>query len=329
MRHRIAQVAFAVLAAATLSSASRAEGDKATAEALFAEGRRLMAAANYAAACEKFSSSRKLDDGLGTTLNLAQCYEKLGRTASAWAEFRDAAARARQTGAREREQYARDRVAVLDKKLSRLTLTAGTIEPDARISRDGVAVDRAVLGTPIPVDPGSHVLEAVAPGKKKWSVVIDVRPGSQLSVVIPALEADSSGQFTRNDGPANRDDAASSSGSGSTQRIFALGVAGIGVAGLVVGSIFGLQAKSDWADAKPRCTNYPHGCNSEGIALGEEADSAATISTLSFAVGVAGLAGGAALWLTAPSAASSQSGRGAPFSVGFDGRQFLLRGALE
>ena len=121
-----------------------------------------MAAGNYAAACEKFSSSRKLDDGLGTTLNLGQCYEKLGRTASAWAEFRDAAARARQAGAREREQYARDRVAALEKKLSRLTLTAGKIEPDERISRDGVVVDRAVLGTPIPVDPGSHVVEAVA-----------------------------------------------------------------------------------------------------------------------------------------------------------------------
>jgi len=287
-----------------------------------------MAAGNYAAACEKFSSSRKLDDGLGTTLNLAQCYEKLGRTASAWAEFRDAAARARQTGAREREQYARDRVAALEKKLSRLTLTADKIEADERISRDGVVVDRAVLGTPIPVDPGSHVVEAVATGKKKWSVAIDVRPSSQMTVVVPVLEAEPAG-IARGDSPAKRDDMASPSGRGNTQRILALGVGGLGVAGLALGTIFGLDAKSTWAEAKAHCTSYPIGCGDDGVALGADADRAATFSTISFAIGALGLAGGAALWLSAPSAASSQAGRGAPLSVGFDGRQVLLRGTLE
>jgi hypothetical protein len=323
------QVAFAVLLAASVSRGARAEGDKTTAEALFSEGRRLMAAGNYAAACEKFASSRKLDDGLGTTLNLAGCYEKLGRTASAWAEFRDAAATARQTGAREREQFARDRVAALEKKLSRLTLTAAKTEPDERISRDGAVVDRGVLGTAIPVDPGSHVLEAVAPGKKKWSVVIDVRPASQVAVSIPALEADSAGPAARSDLPVKRDDTASASGRGSTQRIVALGVGGLGVAGLVVGSIFGLQAKSNWADAKQHCRNYPLGCGEDGVALGENAERAALLSNISFAVGVVGLAGGAALWLSAPSATPSQSGRSAPLSVGFDGRQVLIRGSLE
>ena len=287
-----------------------------------------MAAGNYAAACDKFSSSRKLDDGLGTTLNLAQCYEKLGRTASAWAEFRDAAARARQTGARDREQYARDRVAALEKKLSRLTLTADKIEPDERISRDGVVVDRAVLGTPIPVDPGFHVVEAVATGKKKWSVVIDVRPSSQMAVVIPVLEAEPAG-VARGDSPAKRDDIAPSRGAGNTQRIVAVGVGGLGVAGVVLGSIFGLDAKSTWAEAKSQCTSYPHGCRDDGVALGVDADRAATMSNISFAIGAVGLAGGAVLWLTAPSAASSQSGRGAPILVGFDGRQILLRGTIE
>ena len=323
------QIAFAVLLAASVSRSARAQGDKATAEGLFSEGRRLMAAGNYAAACEKFSLSRKLDDGLGTTLNLAECYEKLGRTASAWAEFRDAAATARRTGARGRENFARDRVAALEKRLSRLTLTAGKTETDERISRDGAVVDRGVLGAAIPVDPGSHVLEAVAPGKKKWSVIIDVRPGSQVTVAIPALEADSAGPTARSDLPAERDDTASASERGSTQRIVALGAGGLGMAGLVVGSIFGLQAKSNWADAKPLCTNYPRGCGEEGVGLGEDAERAALLSNISFAVGVVGLAGGAVLWLSAPSAASSPSGRSAPLSVGFDGRQVLIRGTLE
>ena len=150
-----------------------------------------------------------------------------------------------------------------------------------------------------------------------------------MAVVIPVLEAEPAGGIARGDSPAKRDDIASSSGRGSTQRIVAVGVGGLGVAGLVVGTIFGLEAKSTWADAKTHCTSYPYGCQEDGVALGDDAGRAATISNISFVIGAVGLAGGAVLWLTAPSAASSQSGRGAPLSVGFDGRQVLLRGTLE
>jgi hypothetical protein len=182
-------------------------------------------------------------------------------------------------------------------------------------------VDRGVLGTAIPVDPGSHVVEAVAPGKRKWSVTIDVRPGSQLTVAIPALEADSA--VARSDVPAKHDDTPSPStpspsGRGKTLRIVALSVGGLGVAGLVVGSIFGLQAKSQWADAKQQCANYPHGCSPDAVALGEDADRAAVIANISFAVGVVGLAGGA--WFSAPSGIRPH--RDAHRSVGFDVRQF-------
>jgi hypothetical protein len=329
LQHRIFQAVIVLLVAASVSRGAWAQGDKAAAEGLFSEGRRLMAAGDYASACEKFSASRKLDDGLGTTLNLADCYEKLGRTASAWAEFRDAAAVARRTGARGREQHARERAAALEKKLSRLTLNAATTEPNVRISRDGEPVDRGVLGSPIPVNPGSHTVEAVAAGKKKWSVVVDVPPGSQITVAIPALEADAAGQSARSTSPAKRDDTVPTGAPGSTQRIFALGVGGIGVAGLVVGSIFGLEAKADWADAKALCTNYPRGCSNEAVANEEAATHAATISNIAFGLGLAGLAGGAVLWLTAPSADPNPSRGGAPLSVGFDGRQAIVRGTFQ
>src|SRR5258708_26309942 len=60
---------------------------KATAEALFADGRRLVGAGEYAAACPKFAARQKLDPGVGTSLNLADSYERMGRWASAWAEL--------------------------------------------------------------------------------------------------------------------------------------------------------------------------------------------------------------------------------------------------
>ncbi len=94
---RVCAVATLLLAPARASAESAA--DQAKAEALFGEGRRLLAASRFAEACPKFVESQRLDPAIGTQLNLGDCYEKTGRTASAWAVFRDAAAEAQKGGA--------------------------------------------------------------------------------------------------------------------------------------------------------------------------------------------------------------------------------------
>jgi hypothetical protein len=111
-------------------------------------------------ACPKFEASLKLDPGLGAILNLADCYEKNGQTASAWAEFREASAAARASGSKDREDLARQRAAALEPKLSRLTIVVG--KQSAQVTRDGTSVDSAAFGTAMPVDPGKHVIEATA-----------------------------------------------------------------------------------------------------------------------------------------------------------------------
>jgi hypothetical protein len=307
---------------------ARAQGDKATAEALFAEGRRLMSRGDYATACQKFAASYKLDPGVGTSLNLADCYEKSGRTASAWAEFRDAAAAARRAGSTEREQVARSRADALEKNLARLTIIERIAHHEQQIARDGVAIDRAVLGTAVPVDPGDHLVEVSAPGKKKWSKPVDVRPGAQIVVELPELEAETPAAAGGARTVSSGDYAASSSSKGNTQKVVAVVAGGVGVVGLVVGTVFGLQATSRWSDAKRRCSNPPSGCDDEGVRLGEDAQSAATLSTIGFAVGAAGIAAGTILWLTAPSPSRDLRGSAASIGVGFDGQKFLLRGAF-
>src|SRR5690349_23522444 len=114
---------------------AQSASDKATAEALFSDGRRLMSQGNYREACPKFEASLKLDPGVGAMLNLADCYEKNQQTASAWAEFREAGAAARAAGSKEREDLARRRAAALEPKLSRLTIVAG--EKTVQVTRDG------------------------------------------------------------------------------------------------------------------------------------------------------------------------------------------------
>src|SRR5689334_6286435 len=73
-------------------------GDVETARALFRSGRGLVAEGKYEQACPKFEQSLKLDPGLGTKFNLADCYEHLGKTATARTLFLEVAALARQAG---------------------------------------------------------------------------------------------------------------------------------------------------------------------------------------------------------------------------------------
>ena len=95
------------LASARTSLAQTSAADKAAAQALFDEGKRLMDAGQFAQACPKFADSEKLDPGVGTLLNLGVCYEKNGQTASAWATYKEAASAAANAGEAAREKYAR------------------------------------------------------------------------------------------------------------------------------------------------------------------------------------------------------------------------------
>ena len=66
-----------------LSGSARAEDkpDVTRAQALFAEGRRLMAAGDYTAACPKLAESQALDPQADTALDLGICYEKASELA--------------------------------------------------------------------------------------------------------------------------------------------------------------------------------------------------------------------------------------------------------
>ena len=88
----------------------------------FQQGQALLDAGDFDAACAKFEASESLENGLGTLLQLADCYQRTGRTASAWHTFLEAEALAHYEKDREREQLAAQRVAALDAKLVRVML---------------------------------------------------------------------------------------------------------------------------------------------------------------------------------------------------------------
>jgi len=280
----------------------------AAAETLFQDARRLIADKRYVEACPKFAASQRLAPAVGTLLNLGDCYERLGKTASAWATFVEAASSAQRANRPDREQTARARASAVEAKLSRLTLQADESIPGLLVKRDGVAVEEAALGVAVPLDPGAHQLEASAPGKKKWSSTIEVPPAKQLHVFIPALEDEPPPQVPpppRSAGILDpKVDEAPPSDSSKTRRVVGISLVGLGVVGLGTGTFFGLKANSSWSDAKDQC----HGgnqCNQDGVSFASDAKSAGNISTVAFIVGAVALVTGAVLLITAPSKRSS------------------------
>jgi hypothetical protein len=82
----------------------------------------------------------------------------------------------------------------------------------------------------------------------------------------------------------------------------ALGIGGL--LGLGVGGYFGLSAKSKNEDSKEHCVS-DNLCNAEGVSLREDAQSAATTSTVAFGLGGALLVAGGILYLTSDDTGSA------------------------
>jgi len=114
-----------------LAHAEAGAAQKAAAESLFDDALKAMKSGHFAEACPKLEESERIDPAIGTLLYLAECYEKSGRTASAWATFREAASAAQAQGETDRTRVAAARADRLQPSLSKLTLKV--VPENARI----------------------------------------------------------------------------------------------------------------------------------------------------------------------------------------------------
>jgi hypothetical protein len=319
-----------VVAAGAPALAQPAE-NTALAEQLFNEGRDLGKANKWEQACPKFEQSLRYDPALGTRLNLATCYEKIGKLASAWGQYRQAADVAAKTGDSKRRDYAIKQAAALEPRIPRLTIVAPkTAPPGLVVQRDGTAIDAGLLGTGLFVDPGAHEVTATAPGFAPFKGSITVAEGKSETLTIAEL-VPQPGEPAKPDQPA----AATPSKSRPAEPVepvdappsksrtyLAIGVAAGGVALVGVGFVFGAKAGSTYDKAKKLCGD-DLACDStddftRGKQLISDARSQATISTIAVIAGGAAIAGGAVLYFTAPKHRRVETARIVPVVTGHD-----------
>ncbi len=320
MRHLVGGVSLSVALACAGSAA--AQSGKVAAQALFEDGRKLVADGRFAEACPKFAESEKLDPSASTLLNLASCYEKAGKTATAWETYKEAASVASAANRQDYVAIAQKRSAALEPSLTKLTVTVGALVDGLVVKRDGVEVGRALFGVAIPIDPGAHLIEASAPKKKPWSTSLDAKdPSASLTVTIPPLEdaPDTTPPpaatvvpppaSTVVAPPPTTPPPAQPPSGGSSQATIGIVVGAVGIVGVGLGTVFALSAKSKYNDSLANCsTSSPNECMQTGVDQRNSARTSGNIASVAFAVGGVALATGIVLWLTAPSSHGSEQG---------------------
>ena len=300
---------LSLLGAAPAFAASAA--DKAAAEALFDQGRKLLSEGKVEDACKKFEGSQRVDPGIGTLLYLADCYERAGRTASAWATFREAASAADAAGQDDRAETGRKRAERLQATLAHLTVTVATelenmegltVHYKNQDSGREEALSKALFGSPVPVDPGKYQVTAAAPGYQSFEGTVTITEAANQELAIPALVVD---EAVAEPVPvvAPKEESAPAEGSnegGSALKTTGLVMGSVGILGLGVGTVFGILAIDQNNQAKDAgCTGS--GCpNSAGVGLTNDALTSATVSTVAMIAGGVLLAGGATLYFLAP-----------------------------
>jgi len=279
---------------------------KTAAEAAFRQAKDQLAAGDLDGACQSFHKSQELDPQLGTQYNLALCFEKAGRLASAWSIFSELAATDTNKG---RRNDAAKRVKTIGPRLVRVLVVLRGDTPGLKLSRSGVDIT-AAIGVATPVDPGMGQVTAEAPGYRPWSAEVSMAgEGSTITVEVPALDKlpeDKPPEIVADPTPIlvqpvppppPRVD------NGNRRRVLGLVVAGVGVAAIGGGVVLGMSATSAYDDARTECGAEVSDCRGDLTVandLVDQARSRALFSTIAVAVGGAAVVGGVVLYLAAP-----------------------------
>jgi hypothetical protein len=301
-----------VLASLLLAGSAHAEPSaiqKSTADALFKEGKKLLDAKDFDAACPKLAESASLQPGGGVQLALAICHEGQGKLATAYNDYREALALAKRDKRQDREDIASGKLAELEPKLSRLVIDVSDAAraQTLAITLDGASLTSASWGIPIPVDGGTHTVVVTAPGKKEQSFDVTVKPkGDKHRVEIGPLADAPAGEVVAPktmDAPATpkTDEAkvapveTKKGGVGAGPYI----LGGVGIVALAVGGYFGFKAIGASSDAKNACPGNE--CTSgDALDKNDQAKSSARIANVGVGVGIVALSGAVIWWALSP-----------------------------
>jgi tetratricopeptide (TPR) repeat protein len=290
---RSASLASAFFITVLFASRGARADDSAAAGELFEQAKALMAEGKTAEACAKFQASLDLDAALGTKLNLADCYEKIGRVGSAYKLFVDAEKSATASGD-DRAPFAAARRDALQPRAPRLFVDVVQGPEDVTVLLQGKLLPKGEYGIAQIVDPGDIEVAVLRADREKLESKTVALAESKEEHVALDLDAIDKAHPRKTKMVLIEPDPA--------QKIAGFVIGGVGVAGLAAFTALEVPAlviRSD-ADSEGLCVNDV--CSPDGIAMVEQSGTLAEVGQWVGVGGVACAAIGLTLLLTAPSA---------------------------
>ncbi len=322
-RWAVAGVALlgSIVASSDVAHAQPSASDKTVAESLFRDGRELMDQGRIPEACRKLEESQRLDPALGTLLNMAVCHEREGKIATAWAEFNEAMVEARHEGRQDRYDFASDHVKSIEPNLPRLNIQVPreVRVPGLVVMRGDTPLGDGAWNTGLPVDPGEVKIVAKAPKYKPWTTTVAIALKESKSVTVPKLEL----------APEPPKPPPTTTVIGppppppeywNNNRIAGVTVAGVGVAAMAVGGVFGYNALHKYSQSNDYCSGTT--CTDQrGVTLSNDARDSARVADITIGAGALATAVGAILFFaggpteSSPAADTSAQRKGLDLSL--------------
>ena len=270
---RLASIAVAAaIACATAPAAAQSDQDKAAARSLATQGGQALAANKYAEALDLVTRAESLlhapthllmiaraDIGLGKYVAAHEVLLKLTReelAPTAPAAFKNAQDQGKAELIGVEAKIANVRIAVTNAQGRKVTFKI-----------DETPVPEVLVGVYVPTDPGKHVVTAMAQGGVGRTTV-EVAPGEKKDVSLTLLEETAGAAPVA--GPVATpaaEETAPKQGFFTTTRIIGIGVAAVGVGGVVLGTIELLQRGS----TKTTADKFFSECNPTGCTPTQEA----------------------------------------------------------
>jgi tetratricopeptide (TPR) repeat protein len=305
-------------------------GDRAAADALFQAGRQAAKQGDYRSACAKFHEADRLDPTVGTTFNLGDCEQHLGRLATAWQYFREVLDKLPPDDSR--YKIAQQRASELEKKIPKLTIRYDGEPPQGlKVIRNGSALSAASLGLALPIDPGKAIVVVSALGYKEQRFEIEISQGEQQELVVrvgtkvPDGKDTSKSELPPGDvgtPPDNPTRHKPPSAVENPWKTWGYVSAGAGLVGLGVGVVTGMMVLGKKSTADEHCP-ISNQCDQLGYDAAQSGSRLAPWTTVGFVVAGVGL--GASLFFFLQGSESTTSSTALTLQPGLGHGQLSLR----
>lgn len=300
MQHRALEHVCSFVAIAACSSAffwssdAQAQASQ-IAKKLLDEAKQLREAGKISAACPLLDRSYELDATDGVLFARADCRDNERKIAAAVSLY-EAYLRSysRMTGTTKTNHASR--AAIAEGRIKELTPLVPMVKfvwaekppEDTLIKVDGVEYRASTLESKLPLEPGEHEIVVLLPGEKERRRTVKLAEGGSTLVDLTPLPPQDPNKI-ENGGPGHVPHFGGPRRETKPKGVDPLKVGGfvglgLGVAGIVVGSVLGVKTIDAKKEVDQRC-NAQHQCDPQGLATVEQMQSAGNTSTAAFIAG--------------------------------------------